>query len=130
MQEILDFFRDCKTFYLATVENDQPRVRPFGAVCVYDGKFYIVTNNKKNCYRQMLANPKVELCGMLDGKWMRLEGEVAVDARRAAREAMLDVNPSLKRMYSADDGLMEVLYFTKGTAVLSSFTAAPVTYTL
>ena len=131
MQEILDFFRNCGTFYLATADGDQPRVRPFGAVCGFEGKFYIVTNNRKDVYRQMLKNGKVEMCGMYKGRWMRLAGEVELDPRREARAAMLEANKeALSSMYNADDGLMVVFRFKSGTATLSSFTEAPVTYSL
>ncbi len=128
MKEVLDFLKKCGTFYLATVEGDQPRVRPFGAVCAFEDRLYLVTNNKKAVYAQMLANPKVEISGMAGGKWIRLSGTVAPDPRREAKHAMLEANPSLRSMYSEDDGLVEVLYFTKASADLCSFTEAPVHY--
>lgn len=80
--------KQCGTFYLATSEDGQPHVRPFGAVCEYEGKLYIVTNNQKKVYRQMLRNPKVEICGMNKGRWIRVEGEVELDGRREARLAI------------------------------------------
>lgn len=111
------FLFDAKTFYLATNEGGQPRVRPFGAVAEFDGKTYIATNNKKKVFEQILKNPKVEISAMYKGRWIRL----AVDSRQEAREAMIETNPALKNMYKADDGIFEVLYFTEGTASICSF---------
>ena len=118
-------------FYLATAEGDQPRVRPFGAVFEYEGKLYIVTNNTKNCFKQMVQNPKVEISGMnKNGQWIRLTGEVANDDRREVKEIAINAVPVLKTMYSADDGIFAVLYFTKGTATIASFKAEPETFAL
>ena len=125
MTDVLNFLSE-NTFYIATIENDQPRVRPFGAVCEFEGKLYIVTNNQKPVFAQLLANPKTEICAMdKEGKWLRVEGKAFLDQRIEAREKMLAVNPSLTRMYKADDGLMEVLYLTDVTATFSSFTSEP-----
>lgn len=131
MEKALEFLKECGTFYLATNEGDQPRVRPFGAVFEYEGKLYIVSNNTKKCFKQMLENPKVEISGMnKKGQWIRLAGEVAHDDRREVKELALNTIPSLKNMYSIDDGIFAVLYFTKGTATISSFTAEPETFSL
>lgn len=126
MNEVVKYLQDCGTFYLATEENGQPHVRPFGAVCEFEGKLYIVTNNQKKVYQQMKANGKVELCGMSKGTWIRVEGTVKEDLRREARVAMMDANAaSLQSMYTVDDGLMTVFYFEQGTATIYSFTADP-----
>lgn len=125
MNRIAQFLADSKAFYLATVEDDQPRVRPFGAVAEWDGKMYICTANTKKVFAQMLKNPKVEISAMVGDKWIRLSGKVTVDSRAEARAAMLEANPKLKNMYSADDGVFEVLYFTEATATIYSFTEAP-----
>ncbi len=130
MEEILEFLKQSRTFYLATVEGDQPRVRPFGAVCGFEGKIYFATNNTKECYKQMIANPKTEICGMAGGKWIRLAGNVKLDERREARVAMMEANPSLASMYNVDDNLMVVFYYESGSATISSFTEAPVTIEL
>lgn len=131
MNEVLEYLKSCKTFYLATCENGQPHVRPFGAVCTYENKLYIVTNNQKNVYHQMKNNGKVEICGMYQGTWIRIEGEVKEDLRREARAAMMDANKeSLSSMYNIDDQLMTVFYFEHGTAVIYSFTAEPKTIQL
>lgn len=131
MKKALEFLKDCGIFYLATTEADQPRVRPFGAVFEYEGKLYIVTNNTKSCFKQMLENPKVEISGMnKKGQWIRIAGEVANDDRREVKEVALEATPSLKSMYNIDDGIFAVLYFTKGSATISSFTGEPETFSL
>ena len=125
MEKALKFLKDCGVFYLATVEDNQPRVRPFGAVCGFEGKLYIITNNRKKVFDQMQKNGKIEISGMAGGKWIRLSGEVVRDTRREARVAMLEANPSLGGMYNADDGIMEVLYLKNAEASICSFTDAP-----
>jgi len=130
MNQIAQFLKDCGTFYLATVENDQPHVRPFGAVMEWDGKTYICTNNKKKVYAQMLENPKIEISATLGDKWIRLIGTVATDPRSEAREAMLKAVPSLSNMYKINDGVFEVLYFTDTKATIYSFTGKPEEFNL
>ncbi len=126
MNKATEYLKSCGTFYLATDEDGQPHVRPFGAVCEFEGKLYIVTNNQKKVYRQMKKNGKVEICGMHKGTWIRVEGEVKEDTRREARVAMMDANTaSLSSMYTVDDNLMTVFYFEHGTATIYSFTADP-----
>lgn len=126
MNKATEYLKSCGTFYLATDENGQPHVRPFGAVCEFEGKLYIVTNNHKKVYQQMKANGKVEICGMHKGTWIRVEGEVKEDTRREARVAMMDANTAaLSSMYTVDDNLMTVFYFEHGTATIYSFTAEP-----
>lgn len=131
MKEAYEFLKNCGTFYLATEEDGQPHVRPFGAVCAFEGKLYIVTNNQKKVYQQMLKNGKVEICGMYNGKWIRVEGTVKEDLRREARVAMMEENTAtLSSMYSVDDHLMTVFCFENGTATIDSFTEAPKVITL
>ena len=125
MKKIIEFLKNAGTFYLATDEDGQPRVRPFGAVCEFEGKLYITTNNKKDVYNQMMKNPKVEISGMVGGEWIRLTGKLTLDGRREARVAMLEGNPGLTSMYSADDNLMAVFYFTEAVAKICSFTSEP-----
>ncbi len=125
MDQIIEFLKECGTFYLASVENDQPHVRPFGAVTEFEGKLYICTNNTKDVYQQLLINPKVEVSATLQGRWIRLTGKLMPDHRKEAREAMLTAYPSLCNMYQAEDGRFEVLYFTDAKATLCSFTSAP-----
>ena len=127
MQKVVDFLKKAETYYLATVDGDQPRVRPFGTVNVFEGKLYIQTGKSKDVSKQIHANPKVEICAFKDGEWLRVAGTLVEDDRREARVAMLEAYPSLQAMYSPDDGNTEVLYLKDATATFSSFTAAPET---
>lgn len=130
MQAIVSFLKQAGTFYLATAEGDQPRVRPFGAVACWENKIYLITSNQKDVFRQLQKNPKVELSCMVGDRWMRLTGALVADPRREAREAFLEANPDLKSLYSPDDGRCEVLYFVKGRAVIRSFDGPVEEYTL
>ena len=131
MNKALEFLKESGVFYLATTEGDQPRVRPFGAVFEYEGKLYILTNNTKKCFKQMSENPKVEISSMnKKGQWIRITGEVTNDDRREVKKFALEAVPSIKSMYNIDDGIFAVLYFTKGTATISSFTTVPETFSL
>ena len=125
MEEVYEFLKKCGTFYLATEDGEKPRVRPFGVVNIFEGKLYIQTGKCKSVSKQMQINPNVEISGMVDGRWIRLEGKVVRDDRREAKADMLDNNPILKRMYSADDDNTEVLYFEKAKATFCSFTDEP-----
>ena len=125
MERVEKFLKDAGTYYLATVEGDQPRVRPFGTAHIFEGKLYIQTGKKKDVSKQLHANPKAEICAFMSGEWLRVSGELIEDDRREARVSMLDAYPSLKKMYDADDGNTEVFYFRNATAVFSSFTHAP-----
>ena len=129
IEKVYQFLEEAQTYYLATVEGDQPRVRPFGTALLYEGKLYIQTGKVKPVSKQIAANPKVEICAFKDGTWLRLAGELVNDDRREAKVAMLDKMPALKAMYSADDDNTQVLYFKNATATFSSFTAAPETVT-
>ncbi len=129
MQKVVDFLKDAEVYYLATVDGDQPRVRPFGTAHVFEEKLYIQTGKVKDVSKQIHANPKVEVCAFKDGVWLRVAGTLVEDDRREARQSMLDAYPSLQGMYSADDGNTEVFYFKDATATFSSFTAAPETVT-
>jgi len=125
MEEVYEFLKKCGTFYIATIDGNKPRVRPFGVVNIFENKLYIQTGKVKNVSKQMQVNPNVEICGFMDGKWIRLEGKVIRDDRYEAKASMLDANPVLKSMYSADDDNTEVLYFENAKATFCSFTEAP-----
>jgi uncharacterized pyridoxamine 5'-phosphate oxidase family protein len=129
-ERVCRFLEDAQVYYLATVEEDQPRVRPFGTILLYEGKLYIQTGKVKDVSRQLAANPKAEICAFKDGKWLRVSGKLIRDDRREAKVHMLDAYPSLQRMYSPDDDNTEVLYFEDATATFSSFTEAPRTIKL
>ncbi|MBQ6507974.1 MAG: pyridoxamine 5'-phosphate oxidase family protein [Flexilinea sp.] len=127
MEKVVQFLDEAQTYYLATVEGDQPRVRPFGTALLWEGKLYIQTGKVKSVSRQLAANPKAEICAFKDGKWLRVSGELVNDDDREVKAAMLEKMPMLKGMYSPDDGNMQMLYFKNATAVFSSFTSAPET---
>ena len=127
MEEVQQFLKDAGVYYLATVEGDQPRVRPFGTAEIFEGKLYIQTGKSKNVSKQIQENNKVELCAFKDGKWIRVSGKLVRDDRVEAKKDMLDKNPSLRGMYNENDDNTEVLYFENGTATISSFTDAPKT---
>ncbi len=115
------------TYYLATIDGDQPRVRPFGTVHIFENKLYIQTGKKKSVSRQMMKNPKIEICSMNDGKWIRIQAVAVEDDRVEAKQSMLDAYPNLKSMYSATDDNTQVLYLKNATATISSFTSEPKT---
>ncbi|MCQ2543352.1 MAG: pyridoxamine 5'-phosphate oxidase family protein [Lachnospiraceae bacterium] len=125
MKEVYEFLKKCGTYYLATVEGDQPRVRPFGTIDVFEDKLYIQTGKVKEVSKQIQANSKVEICAFAEGKWIRVAGTLVRDDRIEAKKHMLDSYPSLQAMYSAEDDNTEVLYFENATATISSFTEAP-----
>lgn len=125
MQEVYEFLKQCGTYYLATVDGDQPRVRPFGTIDLFEGKLYIQTGKIKEVSKQIQANSKVEICAFADGKWLRVAGKLIRDDRVEAKKHMLDSYPSLQAMYSAEDDNTEVLYLEDAVATFSSFTEAP-----
>ncbi|HHY27974.1 MAG TPA: NimC/NimA family protein [Desulfitobacterium dehalogenans] len=126
MQEVYEFLKQCGTYYLATQEGDQPRVRPFGTVNIFENKLYIQTGKVKDVYRQLKANPKIEICAVLDGsKWIRVAAVAVEDDRLEAKQDLLDAYPSLQGMYKADDDNTIVFYLKDATATFSSFTEAP-----
>jgi uncharacterized pyridoxamine 5'-phosphate oxidase family protein len=125
MQRVEKFLKEAETYYLATVEGDQPRVRPFGTAHIFEGKLYIQTGKVKDVSKQLHANPKAEICAFRNGTWLRVAGELIPDDRREAKVAMLEAYPSLQKMYSADDDNTEVLYFKDATATFYSFTSEP-----
>ena len=129
MNKVYEFLKNAQTYYLATVDGDKPRVRPFGTIDIFEGRLYIQTGKSKNVSKQIQANPNAELCAFADGKWLRVSGTLVRDDRREAKAHMLDAYPELKAMYSADDDNTEVLYFKDAAATFYSFTEAPETIT-
>ena len=126
MKEVYEFLKNCGAYYLATVEGDQPRVRPFGTVDIFEDKLYIQTGKVKAVAQQMKANPKVEISAMSqDGRWIRVTAEAVLDDNIKAQEHMLDAYPNLKAMYTAGDGNTEVYYLKNAVAQICSFTEAP-----
>ena len=125
MEHVCKFLKDAGTYYLATVEGDQPRVRPFGTAHIFEGRLYIQTGKAKPVSGQLMANPKAEICAFHNGTWVRIAGELVEDDRVEARKSMLDAYPSLRKMYDENDGNTQVFYFKNATATFSSFTSAP-----
>jgi uncharacterized pyridoxamine 5'-phosphate oxidase family protein len=125
MQEVYEFIKKCGTYYLATVEGDQPRVRPFGTVHIFENKLYIQTGKVKDVSKQMKKNPKIEICAFNAGKWIRVQATAVEDDRVEAKTSMLDAYPNLKSRYSATDNNCQVLYLKNAVATIASFTEAP-----
>jgi uncharacterized pyridoxamine 5'-phosphate oxidase family protein len=128
MDEVYEMLKKAGTYFLATSEDNQPRVRPFGTIHKYNDKLYIQTGKSKSVSHQLHENPKLEICAMVDGQWIRVEASAVEDDDRAARVSMLEAYPELQAMYSPDDGNTEVWYLRHVTATVYSFTEAPKVY--
>ena len=125
-ERIVRILRQAKTFFFATVDGDQPRVRPFNAVAEFDEKVYFYTNNHKSAFRQMMESPKIELCAPIsEDRWIRVSGKIVFDYRLEAKKAMLDANPELRKMYSEDDKIFEVFYLSNLSAQIHSLHESP-----
>lgn len=120
MKEVYDFLKAADTYYLATMDGDQPRVRPFGTVEMFEDKLYILTGKTKNVSKQIQINPKVEISAFKDGSWIRITCELVRDDRIPPKQHMLDCYPHLAFMYKVDDDYTEVLYMKNATAVFAS----------
>lgn len=127
MQEVYEFLKKANTYYLATVDGDQARVRPFGTVHIFDNKLYIQTGKKKAVGQQLLKSPKIEICAMNGDKWIRVQAVAVEDKRVEAKQSMLDAYPNLKNMYSATDDNTLVVYMKDAVATISSFSSPPKT---
>ncbi len=125
MKEVQAYLKKCGVFYIATVDGDQPCVRPFGVSEIINDRLYIMTGKVKNVYKQMEKNGKFEICALKPSgsEWMRLSGTLVNDETLAVKEEFLNRNESLKSMYKADDDNMAVLYITNATARFCSFAA-------
>ena len=131
MNEVLEFLLNNPTFYIATMDGDQPRVRPFGAVMKYNDRLYFTTNNTKSVFEQLVANPKVEISTTSPkGEWIRLNGKAVFDSSTEAKSAMLESVPSLKKMYSLDNNIFEVFYLEDAVVTFNSFSSGPKTIRL
>jgi len=121
MDEVLQFLTENPTFYLATVEGGLPKVRPFGFVMKYDGKLCFCTNNQKNVYKQMKANPNIEICTTnKNNEWLRLKGKAVFCTSRETRQAALTVSPFLGNLYKVDDHIFEIFYIDEAEATFSN----------
>lgn len=117
MNEVCEFIRQCGEYFLATVDGDQPRVRPFSTAVVFEDRLYIQTEKFKNVAKQMLANPKVEMCAYdkVNGGWVRVEATVVPDERVEAKQFVLDQYPELKSKYTIADTIVFYLKDAKAT---------------
>ncbi len=127
MNEVYELLRKAGTYFLATSEDGQPHVRPFGTADLYQVRLYFLTGKSKAVSRQLHANPRLELCAMTGDRWLRVEGSAVEDDSREARAAILELHPNLQSVYSPDDGNTEVWYLRNATATFSSFTEPPKT---
>ena len=127
MKRVYDFLKEAKVYYLATMDGDQARVRPFGTVDLFDGKIYIMTKNGKKVSDQMKANPKVEITAMRGDDWIRITCETYLETRHEAVVSMVEAHPQLAQFYSADDPNTEVFYLDNATAIIFSTTPQPLT---
>ena len=125
MQEVYEFLKKCGAYYLATIDGDQPRVRPFGTYLIFEDKLYIQTGKVKDVSKQMMANPKIEICAFSGDTWIRIAATAVEDDRIEAKQAMLDAFPQLQKMYKADDPNTQVLYLKDATATFASFGGEP-----
>ena len=127
MKRVYDFLKEAGTYYLATMDGDQPRVRPFGTVNIFEDKLYIQTGKGKSVAKQIAANPKVEICAMKGDEWIRVAATLVEDDRVEAQESMLNSYPSLRAMYkTGSDGNTIVYYLKDAVATISSFSHAPI----
>ncbi len=127
MKRVHDFLKKAGVYYLATVEGDQPRVRPFGTVNEFEGRLYIQTGKIKPTSCQLAENPKAEICAFVDGEWIRVACLLVEDDRYEAKKSMLDAYPNLRGMYDENDGNTQVFYMQNATATFSAFGKAPET---
>ena len=125
MQEVHDFLKKCNTYFIATVDGDKPKVRPFGTVNIYEGKLYIQTGKVKDVSKQIMKNPHIAICAMTGDEWIRIEATVVNDERVEVKQSMLDAYPDLKSMYSATDDNNQVLYLKNARATIASFSHVP-----
>ena len=129
MEKVCEFLKSAGVYYLATVEGEQPRVRPFGTAHIFEGKLYIQTGKSKPVSRQISQNPRCEICAFKEGVWLRVAAELVEDDRVEAKKSMLDDYADLRAMYDENDSNTQVLYLKDAVATFSSFTAPPEVHT-
>ena len=125
MQSVLDFLKQADTYYIATMDGDQPRVRPFGTINLFEGRLYIQTGKKKDIAKQVSRNPKVEICAFDGETWLRVSAALVEDGSAAAQESMLDAYPQLSGMYAVNDGNTVVYYLKDAVATFYGFESEP-----
>jgi len=121
LTKIYDFLHEAKRFFVATVDKDKPRVRPFGSYMIYDGKLYFSTADTKPFWRQIIENPNIEICACDgEGGWLRIEAKANPDRRKVVKEAMLRQNPRLQQIYEAHGKHVALFYITNATAAFEN----------
>ena len=126
MERVCQFLKDAGVYYLATVEGDQPRVRPFGTINVFDGKLYVQTGKHKSVFKQLVKDPKMEICGIINlTTTLRITGELIDDNRVEPKKSMLDAYPNLRGIYDEHDENTSVMYFRNATATFSALDRDP-----
>lgn len=111
VKKVYDFLESAKTFYLATVEGDQARVRPYGAMLFFEGKIYIMAFGKTNATRQIAENPKAEICAF-KGMTLRIACTLVEDNRPEVGRALVEKMPVLKDALG-ENGENGVMYYLK-----------------
>ena len=126
MNRVVEELKKVKIFYIATVEDDQPRVRPFSSIAEFESNAYICTGKHKEIYSQISKNPKIELSGMYDGgTWLRVSATLELDERIEAQEAVLNDPTGPSQLYKPNDGRFVVYKLTNVKALKYNFYAAP-----
>ncbi len=128
MKEVLEFLKKCSTYYLGTINNGKPDIRPFGTIHEYNGKLYFQTGKIKNVSKQINQNPNIFICAFDGNKWIRIDAKAYEDDSIEASEDLLKEYESLRRMYTPGDGNCTTYYLTDVKAVISSFTDKPIEY--
>lgn len=124
MEEVFEFLKRCGTYYLATLDGEQPRVRPFGSYAVFNGKLYIETAHYKPVAHQIDTHPLVEICAFDDqSKWVRIACRLVADESYEAKHAFLEQMPELRDLgYDEEGDKMAIYYMTDAEATFSSYT--------
>lgn len=123
---IATILKNSKNFYFSTTDGKRPFVRPYNAVVEFDDKVYFYTNNRTHAFKQIEANPFIEICAMIgEDRWLRVNGKVEYDYRPEVKKAMLDANPELRSMYSEDDKIFYVFYLSNMAAQINSVHSEP-----
>ncbi len=125
MERTAKFLQEAENYFIATIDNDKPRVRPFSTVLVYDGKLYINTGKDKNVSKQIHANPNVEICALNGPQWLRVSATLVEDPRLEVKQAMFDAYKTLQELFSVESENTEVFYLKDAVATFYSVTREP-----
>ena len=119
LQKTLNFLQKCGTFYVATTDGNQPRVRPFGLVIEHENKLWFGTANTKEVYRQLMANPRIEISATSPTmEWVRLSGQAVFESNAEVKRKAFELLPMLANIYQgSEDPVFEVFYLAEAEAV-------------